>query len=192
MNNGDGTYAAPHTYGIAQTGYEIEVEDFNSDGNDDFAVRGDSQYMVQPRQGRRHLLPGGELRHPGGPVRDGRRTATSTATARSTSPTRARRRRDRRDERQRRAVPNLAGAVGFNVTAAGHDHLRLGPADDRDRRRRRRQRRPPASAARCSSPTATTRPLDLDALAYTFTAADAGHAHVHRVACGWSPPATRR
>ena len=51
LNNGDGTYAAPHTYGIAQTGYEIEVEDFNSDGNDDFAVRGASQYMVHLGKG---------------------------------------------------------------------------------------------------------------------------------------------
>lgn len=51
LNNGDGTYGAPHTYGIAQTGYEIEVEDFNSDGHDDFAVRGGSSYMVSLGKG---------------------------------------------------------------------------------------------------------------------------------------------
>src|SRR5947209_6946621 len=51
LNNGDGTYAAPHTYGIAQTGYEIEVADFNNDGNDDFAVRGANEYMVHLGKG---------------------------------------------------------------------------------------------------------------------------------------------
>src|SRR5947209_9629873 len=51
LNNGDGTYAAPHTYGIAETGYEIEVADFNHDGNDDFAVRGATEYMVHYGKG---------------------------------------------------------------------------------------------------------------------------------------------
>src|SRR5262249_48653121 len=44
-------YAPPHTYGIAQTGEEIEVADFNHDGNDDFAVRGSTEYEVHLGKG---------------------------------------------------------------------------------------------------------------------------------------------
>jgi hypothetical protein len=51
LNHGDGTFAAPHTYAIAQTGYEIEVADFDDDGNDDFAVRGGSEHMVHYGKG---------------------------------------------------------------------------------------------------------------------------------------------
>ncbi|MDB5391778.1 MAG: hypothetical protein JWM11_7424, partial [Planctomycetaceae bacterium] len=51
LNNGDGTYAPPHLYPISETGYEIEVADFNNDGFQDFAVRGASQYQVEYGKG---------------------------------------------------------------------------------------------------------------------------------------------
>ncbi len=66
LNNGDGTYGAPHTYGIAQTGYEIEVEDFNNDGHDDFAVRGGSKYMVSMGKGDGTFYPSVQFPTPAG------------------------------------------------------------------------------------------------------------------------------
>ncbi len=66
LNNGDGTYGAPHTYGITQTGYEIEVADFNNDGHEDFAVRGGSKYMVSHGKGDGTFYPSVDFATPNG------------------------------------------------------------------------------------------------------------------------------
>src|SRR5262249_38509417 len=68
LSNGDGTYAPPHTYGIGETGDEVEVADFNDDGNEDIAIRGANAYMLHLAKGAGtsypevpHSTPGGRF-----------------------------------------------------------------------------------------------------------------------------------
>lgn len=116
LNNGDGTYAAPTTYNIAQTGYEIEVADFNNDGYQDFAVRGASQYQIGYGKGDGTFYASQNFATPIGQFEKGSQHgdfngdgAIDLAYVSSAGVTVVMNAND--------SVTNLAGAVGFNVTA---------------------------------------------------------------------------
>src|SRR5581483_4823345 len=98
------------------TGVEIEVGDFNHDGNDDFAVRGSNEYMVHLGKGDgtfypelTYATPGGRWQagavgdfHGAGAIDLAYPTAAGGVTVVAN---------DSLD------FPNLAGAVTFRVTA---------------------------------------------------------------------------
>lgn len=116
LNNGDGTYAPPTLYPIAETGYEIEVADFNNDGFEDFAVRGASQYQIEYGKGDGTFFQSQNFTTPVGQFEKGSQHgdfngdgAIDLAYVSSAGVTVV--------MNANNSVSNLAGAVGFNVTA---------------------------------------------------------------------------
>jgi FG-GAP-like repeat len=116
LNNGDGTYAPPHLYPIAETGYEIEVADFNNDGNLDFAVRGATQYQIEYGKGDGTFFQSQNFATPAGQFEKGSQHgdfngdgAIDLAYVSSAGVTVV--------MNANNSVSNLAGAVGFKVTA---------------------------------------------------------------------------
>src|SRR5262249_23489279 len=114
LNNGNGGYYAPHTYGIAETGFDAEVGDFNHDGNDDFVIRGFNDIMVHLGKGDGTFYPEVDYPTPSGRLEVGAHSDFdgdgATDLAYSTANSVVVLRNDNADGQ------NLAGAVTFQVS----------------------------------------------------------------------------
>jgi hypothetical protein len=115
VDHGDGTYAPPVLYPLAETGYEIEVADFNNDGIQDFAVRGASQYQIEYGKGDGTFFQSQNFATPIGQFEHGSQHgdfngdgALDLAYVSNVGVTVVMNAND--------SVANQAGAVGFNVT----------------------------------------------------------------------------